>query len=154
MRVAIGADHGGFELKEEIKTHLQGSGVEVIDLGTHSTASVDYPRYGVAVGQAILKGEADLGIVVCGTGLGISMAANKIPGIRAAVCTETFSARMTREHNNANVLALGARVIGPGLALDIVDIFLKTQYSGDERHARRVKLMDDLERGIDILEGV
>ncbi|AFQ46374.1 ribose 5-phosphate isomerase B [Desulfosporosinus meridiei] len=146
MKVALGADHGGYELKEAIRKHLQAQEIEVIDFGTHSNDSVDYPKYGFAVGSAIIKGEADLGIVVCGTGLGISMAANKIPGIRAALCSETFSARMAREHNNANVLALGARVIGGGLALDIVDIFLKTEFSGG-RHALRVDLISNIERG-------
>ncbi|KGK86625.1 ribose 5-phosphate isomerase [Desulfosporosinus sp. HMP52] len=146
MKVALGADHGGYELKEAIRKHLQAQEIEVFDFGTHSNDSVDYPKYGFAVGSAIIKGEADLGIVVCGTGLGISMAANKIPGIRAALCSETFSARMAREHNNANVLALGARVIGMGLALDIVDIFLKTEFSGG-RHALRVDLISNIERG-------
>ena len=146
MRVVLGADHGGYELKEAIRSHLENQGLEVKDLGTNSSASVDYPRYGFAVGEAIINGEADLGIAVCGTGLGISIAANKIPGIRAAVCTETFSARMAREHNNANVLALGGRVVGVGLAIDIVDIFLKTEFSGG-RHARRVDLITDIELG-------
>ncbi|EHQ92274.1 ribose 5-phosphate isomerase B [Desulfosporosinus youngiae] len=149
MRVALGADHGGYELKEAILCHLEKQGIEVQDFGTHSKDSVDYPKYGFAVGSAIIKEKADLGIVVCGTGLGISMAANKIPGIRAAVCTETFSARMAREHNNANILALGARVIGVGLALEIVDIFLKTEFSGG-RHALRVNLISDIERGEEI----
>ena len=149
MRVALGADHGGFDLKETIRAHLERQGIRVQDFGTHSNDSVDYPKYGFAVGSSIIKGEADLGIVVCGTGLGISIAANKIPGIRAAVCTETFSARMAREHNNANILALGARVIGAGLALDIVDIFLKTEFSGG-RHALRVSLISDIERGGEI----
>ena len=146
MRVALGADHGGYELKEAILKHLEAQGLEVQDLGTHSTDSVDYPKYGFAVGNAIIKGETDLGIAICGTGQGIAMAANKISGIRAAVCSETFSARMAREHNNANVLTLGGRVIGVGLALDIVDIFLKTEFAGG-RHARRVNLISDIERG-------
>lgn len=146
MKVALGADHGGYELKEAIRMHLETQGLEVQDLGTNSTESVDYPKYGFAVGQAILRGEADLGITVCGTGLGISMAANKILGIRAAVCSETFSARMAREHNNANVLSLGARVTGVGLALDIVDIFLKTEFVGG-RHAHRVDMICEIERG-------
>lgn len=141
MRVALGSDHGGYELKEVIRKHLEAQGLKVQDLGTHSTDSVDYPKYGFAVGNAIIKGEADLGIAICGTGQGIAMAANKISGIRAAVCSETFSARMAREHNNANVLTLGGRVIGAGLALDIVDIFLKTGFAGG-RHARRVNLMN------------
>jgi len=146
MRVALGSDHGGYELKVAILNHLEAQGLEVQDLGTHSADSVDYPKYGFAVGSAIIKGEADLGIVICGTGQGISMAANKISGVRAAVCSETFSARMSREHNNANVLALGARVIGVGLALDIVDIFLKTEFSGG-RHALRLNLISEIERG-------
>lgn len=146
MRVALGSDHRGYELKEAILKHLEAQGLEVQDLGTHSTDSVDYPKYGFAVGNAIIKGEADLGIAICGTGQGIAMAANKISGIRAAVCSETFSARMAREHNNANVLTLGGRVIGVGLALDIVDIFLKTKFAGG-RHARRVNLISDIERG-------
>ena len=146
MRVALGSDHGGYELKETIRKHLEAQRLEVQDLGTHTTASVDYPAYGFAVGNAIIKGEADLGIAICGTGQGISMAANKITGIRSAVCSETFSARMAREHNNANVLSLGARVIGAGLALDIVDIFLKTEFAGG-RHAHRVDLISNIERG-------
>ena len=147
MRVALGADHGGYELKEAIRTHLEAQGVEVQDLGTHSTDSVDYPKYGFLVGDAINKREADLGIVVCGTGQGIAMAANKMPGIRAAVCTETFSARMAREHNNANVLSMGGRVTGVGLALDIVDIFLKTEFSGGSRHSNRINLISNIEHG-------
>lgn len=146
MKIALGSDHGGYELKETVRAHIEKSGFDVMDLGTHSTSSVDYPKYGFAVGQAIIKGEADLGIVICGTGLGISMAANKVPGIRAAVCTDTYSARMAREHNNANVLALGGRVTGPGLALDIVDIFLHTAFSGG-RHSQRVDLITAIERG-------
>lgn len=149
MKVALGADHGGYELKETIRRHLEAQGLEVLDFGTHSPDSVDYPRFGFAVGNAILKGEADLGIAVCGTGLGISIAANKMPGIRAAVCSDTFSARMSREHNNANILALGARVVGVGLALDIVDIFLKSEFSGG-RHALRLDLIGDIERGIEL----
>ena len=146
MKIAIGSDHGGFELKEEIRAHLESQGIEVLDVGTNSQDSVDYPLYGFKVGEALNKGQADLGIVVCGTGLGISMAANKVPGIRAAVCTETYSARMAREHNNANVLALGGRVTGVGLALDIVDIFIKTPFAGG-RHARRVDLITTIEKG-------
>lgn len=145
MRVALGSDHGGYELKEVILKHLEAQGLKVHDFGTYSADSVDYPIYGFAVGNAIIKGEADLGIVICGTGQGMAMAANKICGIRAAVCSETFSARMARAHNDANVLSLGARVIGAGLALDIVDIFLKTEFLGG-RHELRLKLISDLER--------
>lgn len=146
MKVALGADHGGYDLKEEIRKHLEEKGYDILDLGTHSHDSVDYPRFGFAVGDAVINGKAELGIVVCGTGLGISMAANKVSGIRAAVCTETYSARMAREHNNANVLALGGRVTGVGLALDIVDVFVKTDFAGG-RHARRVELITDIEKG-------
>ncbi|MDQ7093020.1 ribose 5-phosphate isomerase B [Desulfosporosinus sp. PR] len=146
MRVVLGADHGGYELKEAIRTHLEAQGFKILDVGTHSKDSVDYPVYGFAVGDAVLKGEADLGIAICGTGQGISMTANKLPGIRCAVCSETFSARMAREHNNANVLALGGRVTGVGLALDIVDIFLKTEFAGG-RHARRINLITEIELG-------
>lgn len=146
MRVVLGADHGGYELKEAIRIHLEAQGFKILDVGTHSKDSVDYPVYGFAVGDAVLKGEADLGIAICGTGQGISMTANKLPGIRCAVCSETFSARMAREHNNANVLALGGRVIGVGLALDIVDIFLKTEFAGG-RHARRINLITEIELG-------
>ena len=144
MRVALGSDHGGYELKEVILKYLEAQGLKVHDFGTYSADSVDYPLYGFAVGNAIIKGEADLGIVICGTGQGMAMAANKISGIRAAVCSETFSARMARAHNDANVLSLGARVIGAGLALDIVDIFLKTEFLGG-RHELRLKLISDLE---------
>jgi len=149
LRIALGADHGGFELKNEIRTHLEGQGIEVIDLGTNSKDSVDYPRFGFLVGDAVTTGKADLGITVCGTGLGISIAANKVPGIRAVVCTETYSARMAREHNNANILALGGRVTGVGLALDIVDIFIKTPFAGG-RHARRIDLITSIEKGENI----
>lgn len=146
MKIALGADHGGYELKNEIRAHLEGQGIETLDVGTNSKESVDYPQYGFKVGQAVLQGKADLGIVVCGTGIGISIAANKVPGIRAALCTETYSARMSREHNNANVLALGGRVTGVGLALDIADIFVKTPFAGG-RHARRVELLTSIESG-------
>ena len=146
MRVALGADHGGYELKKVILKHLEAQGLKVEDFGTDSADSVDYPKYGFSVGNAIIKGQADLGIVICGTGQGMAIAANKIPGIRAAVCSETFSARMARAHNNANVLSLGARVIGAGLALDIVDIFLNTEFLGG-RHAVRLNLISDLECG-------
>lgn len=146
MRVALGADHAGYELKEVILKHLEAQRLTVHDLGTNSADSVDYPRYGFSVGKAVGEGKADLGIVICGTGQGMAIAANKMAGIRAAVCSDTFSARAAREHNDANVLSLGARVIGEGLALDIVDMFLKTKFLGG-RHARRLELIADLERG-------
>ncbi len=130
MIIALGADHGGFELKEVIKKHLAEKKYEIKDYGTGSRQSVDYPEYGFRVGEAVIRREADLGIIVCGTGIGISIAANKVRGIRAAVCTDTYMARMSREHNNANILALGARVVGEGLALDIVDTFLAASLAG------------------------
>ncbi|NLL53027.1 MAG: ribose 5-phosphate isomerase B [Peptococcaceae bacterium] len=145
MIIALGADHGGFELKEIIKKHLLENNYEIKDYGTDSAQSVDYPVYGFYVGEAIIKQEADLGIVVCGTGLGISIAANKVRGIRAAVCTNGYMARMAREHNNANILALGARVVGEGLALEIVDAFLQASFGG-ERHARRINLISEYEK--------
>lgn len=141
MKIALGADHGGFELKEKIKKHLTEKGYEVLDLGTNSTASVDYPEFGHAVGHAVTKKEADFGIVVCGTGIGISIAANKVPGVRAALCTNTTMARLTREHNNANVLAMGGRIVGDVLALEMVDIFLATEFQGG-RHEKRVNSIE------------
>ena len=136
--IGIGSDHGGFALKGAIIRHLEERGLEYKDFGTYSEASCDYPEYGRAVAEAVAKGECDRGIIICGTGIGISIAANKVKGIRAAVCGDCFSAQATREHNDANVLALGARVIGEGLALKIVDTFLDTEFSGDVRHVRRI----------------
>ena len=141
MKIALGADHGGFELKEKIKSHLLGKGFEVLDLGTNSTASVDYPKFGHAVGCAVVNKDADFGIVVCGTGIGISIAANKVPGVRAALCTNTTMARLTREHNDANVLALGGRIVGDVLALEMVDIFLSTAFEGG-RHSNRINSIE------------
>ena len=141
--IAIGSDHGGYALKQEIMKHLSDRGLEYKDYGTYSEASCDYPVYGKAVAEAIVRGECDRGIVICGTGIGISISANKVPGIRAALCTDCFMAEMTRLHNDANVLALGARVIGPGLALKICDTFLDTEFSNDERHVRRISLIED-----------
>ena len=136
--IAIGCDHGGFELKCAIIKHLEDRGLEYKDFGTYSEASVDYPEYGRAVGKAVASGECERGIVICGTGIGISISANKIPGVRAALCTDCFCAEATRQHNDANVLALGGRVVGQGLALKIVDTFLDTPFSNDERHIRRI----------------
>jgi len=144
MRIAIGSDHGGLNLKEEIKTMLTEKHVEFHDFGTHSTESVDYPDIARAVGQAVVSGEYTRGIVICGTGIGISIAANKIKGIRAALCHDVFSAKMSREHNDANVLAMGERVIGPGLACMIVDTWLNTDFAGG-RHGRRVDKISQLE---------
>jgi len=140
-RLAIACDHGGFPLKDELKAELAELGVTVLDLGTHSGDSVDYPDYAHALCARILAGEADLGLLICGTGLGMSMAANRHRGIRAALCTDPYMARMAREHNDANVLCLGARVIGPSLALEIVRAFLDGKFGGD-RHARRVGKID------------
>ena len=145
MKIAIGADHGGFSLKELIIPHLKEKGHDVIDLGTNSGDSVDYPEFGEKVAMAVINGEADRGIVICGTGIGISISANKVPGIRAALVSETFSARMSIEHNNANVLALGARVTGPDLALEIVDVWINSTFLGD-RHERRVNKIGEIEK--------
>lgn len=144
MKIALGADHGGFELKEVIKEYLLNKGHEITDCGTDSAQSVDYPEYGIKVGQVIINKQVDLGIIVCGTGIGISIAANKVKGIRAALCTNSYMAQMAREHNNANILGLGARVIGQGLALDIVDTFISSTFSG-WRHTRRLDQISDFE---------
>lgn len=137
MKIALGADHGGFELKEEIKKHLEEKGFEIKDFGTYTTDSCDYPDYALPVAEAVAKKEFDFGILICGTGIGIGIAANKVPGIRAALCSDTFSAHATRQHNDANILTMGARVVGPGLALDIVDTFLSAKFEGD-RHIKRI----------------
>ena len=142
--IAIGSDHGGYALKQEIMAHLEQRGLEYIDFGTYSTDSCDYPQYGAAVGRAVANGSCERGILICGTGIGISISANKIHGVRAALCGDCFSAEMTRRHNDANILALGARVVGPGLALKIVDTFLDTPFDGG-RHARRIEQMMALE---------
>lgn len=136
--IAIGSDHGGFALKQAIMAHLKSRGLEYKDYGTYSSESCDYPEYGRAVARAVAVGECERGILICGTGIGISITANKIPGIRAAVCTDCFMAEATRLHNDANILALGGRVVGEGLALKIVDTFLDTPFSNDERHKRRI----------------
>ena len=141
--IAIGSDHGGFELKKEIMAHLDARGLEYKDFGTYSDASCDYPVYGKAVANAVASGECERGIIICGTGIGISITANKVHGIRAALCGDCFSAEATRQHNDDNVLALGARVIGPGLALKIVDTFLDTPFSNSERHIRRIEMIED-----------
>ena len=144
--IAIGCDHGGYELKQKILAHLRDRGLAYKDFGCDSTASVDYPVYGKAVARAVAAGECEKGIVICSTGIGISIAANKVPGIRCALCGDCFSARATRQHNNANVLALGALVTGPGLALEIVDVWLGTEFSGEERHQRRIDKVMALEK--------
>ena len=140
--LAIGSDHGGFALKQAIMAHLEERGFAYKDYGTYSEASCDYPDFGRAVAEAVAAGEAEFGIIICGTGIGISITANKVPGIRAAVCGDCFSAEATRSHNDANILALGARVVGEGLALKIVDTFLDTPFSNDERHIRRIRKIE------------
>lgn len=143
--IALGCDHGGFELKQEIIQYLEEKQIPYKDFGCDSPQSVDYPIYARKVGRAIQKGECEKGILICGTGIGISIAANKMKGIRAALCTDCFSAEATRLHNDANILALGGRVVGPGLALKIVETFLNTEFSRDERHERRISLIESEE---------
>ena len=143
--IAIGSDHGGFDLKNEIVRFMSEKGFMVKDYGTYDCSSVDYPDYGLAVAEAVKSEECDKGIVICGTGIGISISANKVPGIRAALCTDGYMARMSREHNDANILALGGRVIGVGLALEIVDIWLKTDFLGG-RHKIRVDKISGIEK--------
>lgn len=141
--IALGSDQGGFGLKQEVIKHLQEKGFEYKDYGSYDEKSCDYPVYAKKVANAIVSGECDKGILICGTGIGISIAANKVKGIRAALCHDTFSAQATREHNDANILAMGARVIGPGHALKIVDTFLETEFSNEERHVRRVGMIEN-----------
>lgn len=141
--IALGCDHGGYDLKIAIEKYLQENGIEYKDMGCTSKSSCDYPIYGKAAAKAVASGECEKGIVICTTGIGISIAANKVKGIRCALCSDTLSARMTREHNDANVLALGAGIIGPNLAVSIVDTFLNTDFSGEEKHARRIGALED-----------
>ncbi len=141
--IAIGCDHGGYELKLEIIKYLEKQGVAYKDFGCNSTASVDYPVYGKAVANAVASGECEKGILICGTGIGMSIVANKVPGVRCALCADCFSAQVTREHNDTNVMALGARTVGAGLALKMVDIWLNTPFSNDERHKRRIDMIED-----------
>ena len=141
--IAIGGDHGGGELKQEIMKHLDERNIAYKDFGTYNTDSTDYPIYAKKVAKAVAEGECESGILVCGTGIGISIAANKVKGIRCALCTDCFMAEATRQHNNANILALGGRVVGPGLALKIVDTFLDTPFSNDERHIRRINAIEE-----------
>ena len=142
--IALANDHSGIALKEEIKKLLDKRGLEYKDFGTNTEASVDYPIYGESVAKAVVSGECERGIIICGTGIGISIAANKVRGARAALCTDCFMAEMTRRHNDANILALGARVVGHGLALKIVETFLDTEFEGG-RHARRVDIISAIE---------
>ena len=142
IMIALGCDHGGYGLMQEVIRHLEDRGLEYRNYGCYSEESVDYPVYAKAAANAVASGECEKGILICGTGIGISIAANKVPGIRAALCHDCFSAEATRQHNDANMLAMGARVIGPGLALKIVDIFLDTPFSNDERHIRRIGMIE------------
>jgi ribose 5-phosphate isomerase B len=142
--IAIGSDHGGYDLKEAVKKHLESRGFEVSDKGTYDKSSCDYPQFGHAVAKAVASGEAEKGIVICTTGIGISISANKVPGIRCALCSEPLSARMTRLHNDANVLAMGGGLVGENLAKEIVDVFLDTEFSGEERHQRRIDLIEQI----------
>lgn len=144
MKIVVGCDHAAYELKEAIKEKLIGEGHEVIDVGTDSTESVDYPKYGHAVGRLVASGEAERGIAVCGSGIGISIACNKVPGIRAALCTSVEMAEMCRRHNNANVLCMGARMISQELAFDIVDKWMTTDFEGG-KHLRRINEIEDLD---------
>ena len=141
--IALGCDHGGYELKQEIIKYLEEHNLEYTDFGCDSLESTDYPIYAKRVAIAVQSGDCDKGILICGTGIGISITANKFKGIRAALCTDCFTAEATRLHNDANILAMGGRVVGPGLALKIVDTFLDTPFSGDERHIRRINMIED-----------
>lgn len=143
MKIAIGADHGGFLLKEEVKKHLEMKGYSVTDFGTYSEDSTDYNEYAIEVAKGVSEGKFDRGILVCGTGIGMSVMANKVEGVRAALVHDLFTAKATRLHNNTNVLAMGGRVIGGGLALDIVDVWVGTEFSNEERHIRRIGKIDN-----------
>ena len=140
--IAIGSDHGGFAMKQALMAHLEKRGLAYKDFGTYSEASCDYPVYAKAVADAVASGACERGILVCGTGIGVSITANKIPGIRAALCSDCFSAEATRQHNDANILCMGARVVGEGLALKIADTFLDTPFSNDARHIRRISQIE------------
>ena len=141
--IAIGSDHGGFDLKQAVVKYLEEKGIPYQDMGCYSKASCDYPVFGHAVAKAVAEGKCEKGIVICTTGIGISISANKVEGIRCALCTDSFSAKMTRLHNDANVLALGGSIVGENLALDIVETFLNTDFSGEERHIKRIELIEN-----------
>jgi ribose 5-phosphate isomerase B len=136
--IALGSDHGGFELKQEVISYLEDKKIPYKDFGCYSKSSCDYPEFAQAVGQAVVSKECEFGILICGTGIGISIAANKIEGVRAALCHDCFSAEATREHNDANILVMGGRIVGVGLAMKIVDTFLSTKFSNEERHIKRI----------------
>lgn len=140
--IAIGSDHGGYDLKQVVMGYLQEKGIAYKDFGCPDKNSCDYPVFGRAAAEAVASGECEKGIVICTTGIGISMVANKVPGVRCALCQDSFSAKMTRLHNNANVLALGGGIVGPNLALDIVETFLNTEFSEEEKHIRRINLIE------------
>lgn len=145
VNIALGSDHGGYDLKQEIIRYLEGRGIPYKDFGCRDNNSCDYPEFGAAAAKAVASGEYEKGIVICTTGIGISIAANKVRGIRCALCSDTVSARLTREHNNANMLALGAGIVGTNLALSIVEAFLDTSFPGEEKHRRRVAKIEALE---------
>ena len=145
MKIVIGCDHAGFGIKSAVKAHIEERGFETVDVGTNSTESCHYPVFASAACEKILSGECELGILICGTGIGMSIAANKHNGIRAACCSDVFSARLTREHNNANILCFGERVVGVGLALDLVDAFLDAEYMNSGNHVKRVAMLSDIE---------
>ena len=145
MKIALGSDHGGLSLKKEIIKHLESKSIEVMDFRTYTDDSCDYPDYALKVAQEVAAQNFELGILICGTGIGISISANKVPGIRAALCHDTFSAHSTREHNNANILTLGERVVGKGLALDIVDAFINAKFEWD-RHQKRIDKITEIEK--------
>lgn len=145
MKIALGSDHGGLNLKKTVMDYLDNRKIDYKDFGCYNSNSCDYPDFGLAVAQAVAAEEYDYGIIVCGTGIGISITANKVPGIRAAHCTDSYSARMARAHNNANILAMGERITGPGVAIDIVEAFLSTDFEGG-RHATRVNKISDIEK--------
>ena len=146
MTIALGSDHGGYDLKEAIREHLEKRGFTLRDFGTHDKSSCDYPDFGIAAAKAVASGECERGIVVCTTGIGISIAANKVPGIRCALVHETTSARLTREHNDANMIALGGGFVGELLGREIVDVFLDTPFSGEEKHVRRINKVMELDQ--------
>ena len=145
MKISVGCDHGALNLKNKVVEHLKKNGHEVMDFGTHTAASCDYPEFAAAAAEAVASGECEKGIVLCTTGIGVSIAANKVDGIRCALLHETWSAKMTRLHNDTNMMAMGAGVVGENLALEIVDTWLGTEFSGDERHQRRIDKMMALE---------
>ena len=144
MKISLGCDHGGYALKEHIKAYLESKGHEVVDCGTYSTDSCDYPIFGEVAARKVQSGECERGIVICTTGIGISIAANKVKGIRCALCSDSLSAEMTRRHNDANIIAMGAGIVGPNLARRMVEVFLNTEFEGG-RHARRVALLDSIQ---------